>query len=75
MEIVGAHTRGRVAMRSFAQSLRRGVYRLFAQEDAATATEYAVMLALIVVASLTAISALGDTVANNVAWSVTDAIS
>jgi Flp pilus assembly pilin Flp len=64
-----------MAMRNFAQLLRRRVHHLLTQEDATTATEYAVMLALIIVVSLAAISALGDGLANNVAWTVTEALS
>ena len=37
----------------------RSLYKFLASEDGPTAVEYAVMLALIVVACLTAISALG----------------
>ena len=62
-------------MRTLAQSLRRKVHRLLAQGDAATATEYAVMLALIIVVSLAAISSLGNSLTNNVAWTVTSSLN
>ncbi len=39
-----------------------GVRRFFAEEDGATAVEYAVMVALIVVVALTAIQTLGTQV-------------
>ena len=51
------------------------MHRLLAQCDAATATEYAVMLALIVVVSLAAISGLGNSLTNNVAWTVTSSLN
>ena len=41
-----------------------GVRRFFAEEDGATAVEYAVMVALIVVVALTAIQTLGQTVSD-----------
>jgi pilus assembly protein Flp/PilA len=45
-----------------------GLYRRFVDEDAATATEYAVMLALIIIVSMLAISEVGRKVSELFAY-------
>lgn len=53
-------------------SLIRHVRRLLVEEEAATATEYAVMLAMIVLACMAAVSALGSKVSDVFADTVTE---
>ena len=62
-------------MSTLAQSLRRRASDLLAQSDGTTATEYAVMLALIIVVSIAAIGTLGNSLSNNVAWTVASTLN
>lgn len=53
-----------------ANQIRRKIRALFRQNRAATATEYAVLLALIIVVSIATISTFGNSVAASVFGSV-----
>ena len=58
------------------QELWTGIKRFFVEEEGATATEYAVMLALIILVALAAIIFLGNAVKegfNTVATAINDA--
>ncbi len=61
-------------MQMVAHALRTGLNRFFGRQNAASATEYAVMLALIIVVSLGAIRMMGESLSGSVAWVVADSL-